>query len=92
MNLNKKIIITVIIVIVIVIVIVNEALRLHEGIWAAQQKKVGVVAIQKFEPVPRFGNFRTEPSGCICVGRGFKITRVAPRPRLFKGWITLSTG
>ena len=75
-NLNIKIIITIIT--IIVIVIVNAALRLHEVIWASQQKKVGVVAIQKFEPIPRFGDFRSEPSGCICVGRGFKITRVAP--------------
>jgi hypothetical protein len=28
--------------------------------WAGQQKKVGVVDVQKFELVPRFGDFRTK--------------------------------
>ena len=27
--------------------------------WAGQQKKVEVVAVQKFGPIPRFGDFRS---------------------------------
>lgn len=29
----------------------------HEGLWAGQQKKVGVVAVRKFKPTPWFGDF-----------------------------------
>lgn len=29
------------------------------GMWSRQQKKVGVAAVQKFDSIPRFGDFRS---------------------------------
>ena len=49
------------------------------GMWPGQQKKVGVAAAQKFEPIPRFGDFRS-----ILLG-----TSIDPEKRklvLYRGW------